>query len=86
MNRRCSVPGCERSGTTGGDCIPHKFEGGIRVNGIALFRHDREHGLTQMQKVREMYDASKADKVDIQQVRGRRTPHEKKTAAGWEKQ
>lgn len=86
MTETCSlVSGCENPETTGGGCIRHKFAGGIRVNGLALFQHDRKHGLTQAQKAREMFETSKEDGVDIQAVRGKRRPHEKRRNGNWEK-
>jgi hypothetical protein len=82
----CPVEGCGNPSTTGSpECVKHKFAGGIRVNGIALFRHDREHGLTQAQKAREMFDGARADKKQIARVRGRRTATEVRRNGRWEK-
>lgn len=83
----CRVEDCSSPGTTGTPelCVKHKFSGGLRVNGIALFKHDRELGLTQMEKGKEMYDHAKKDGRDIMQVRGFRTAHEKKIDGEWVK-
>jgi hypothetical protein len=78
--RTCSItPGCQRRETSGGGCLQCKFSGGVRVNGLALFAHDREIGLTQMGKVKEMFEGVKENQgrvtkgsKDIQAVRGRR--------------
>lgn len=84
--RTCSlVEGCERPDTTGGGCIKHKFQDGMRVNGIALFRHDRNVGVTQAQKAREMFDASRRDKKQIMKVRSGRSASEVHRDGGWVK-
>lgn len=86
MTETCSlVSGCENPETTGGGCVRHKFAGGIRVNGIALFRHDRDLDITQAQKAREMFEGAKEDGIDIQAVRGKRRAHEKRVDGNWEK-
>ena len=90
--QQCGVPGCERPGTTGGDCFKHKFEGGVRINGVALFRHDRNLGVTQMSKAADMFEGVKENQgrktrgsKDIQLVRGRRGAHERRVAGSWQK-
>lgn len=85
-DRTCSlVEGCERPETSGGGCLKHKFEDGVRVNGIALFQHDRRIGVTQAQKAREMFEDSRRDGKQIAAVRGRRRAHEKMNAGRWQK-
>lgn len=82
----CSLtPGCTRPETSGGGCVPCKFEGGIRVKGLALFRHDREAGLTQMGKAREQEQGAREDGRDIMRVRGRKTGTETYRNGSWEK-
>jgi hypothetical protein len=89
----CSlVSGCERPDTSGGGCFKHKFEGGVRINGLALFAHDRDLGVTQMGKVRDMFDGVKDNQgrktkgsKDIQAVRGRRGATERHINGRWEK-
>jgi hypothetical protein len=73
---QCGVPGCERPGTTGGDCFKHK---NVRFGGLTLFAADRELGVTQMSKAKEMFEGVKENQgrvtkgsKDIQAVRGRR--------------
>jgi hypothetical protein len=82
----CSlVEGCPRPDTSGGGCVPHKFEGGIRVKGMALFKHDRDLGLTQMGKAREQETEARADGRDIMRVRGRKATTETYRNGSWEK-
>lgn len=82
----CSlVEGCPLPETSGGGCIPHKFEGGIRTKGLALFKHDREHGLTQAAKVREQESDAKADGKDIMRVMGRKRTTETFRNGKWER-
>lgn len=84
----CPAEGCSNSSTTGSEeCIKHKFAGGrMRVTGLHRFKHDRELGMTQMEKAREQYEGARQDGRDITRVPGMRTPHEKRVAPGkWEK-
>lgn len=71
-----------------------KFAGGMRVNGLALFKHDREHGLTQMQKAREMFEGVRENQTrkggqtmaskDITAVRGKKSATQVYRNGGWE--
>lgn len=84
----CKVEGCQSPGTTGTPdlCVRHKFANGIRVNGLHRFKNDREMGLTQAARAREMFKDAKADGKDIMKVPGGRSATEKRTARGeWEK-
>jgi hypothetical protein len=76
---------CSRPETRGGGCIQHKFAGGVRLNGVTLFRHDRDLGMTQHEKLREQFDGAKAEGKDIMRVPGSRPVHEVKTTEGWER-
>lgn len=65
--------------------MPCKFSGGIRVKGLALFKHDRDLGMTQMEKAKEQQDESRADGKDIMRVRGRRTATQVYRNGSWER-
>lgn len=88
MRNDCKVEGCQAPGTTGTPdlCVRHKFSGGLRVNGLHIFRNDREMGLTQADRAREVFASAKRDGKDITAVPGKRRAHEVRTAPGvWEK-
>lgn len=53
--------------------------------GVARLKADNRGHYTQAEIGREIYDGAKKSGRDIQQVRGRRRPHEKQRDGVWEK-
>lgn len=58
--------------------------GSVRL-GVARLKADNQGHYTQAQLAREIFDGAKQTGKDIQQVRGRRRPHEVKRNGNWEK-